>query len=751
MSKNSGERAADFIIIGAGVAGLTSALSLIKAGYTVVVLEQAAGLEQVGAGLQISPNGTRVLQALGLEEKLASVCVAPESIDVRTLETGALVFRTLVGGEATKLYGAASYQVHRADLIDVLYQALPLGLIRFGTRCREIEQDDRRATVTLESGEKLEAHGVIGADGIHSATRDRLFGKEETKFSNISAWRGLIRADRLASIKLEPRCHVWYGTGRAVTSYWVRPGQLYNFVGTVPASEIKQESWTQDGNIAELRQSFQDAEPTLRTMVNAIDRAFVTGIYYRDPAERWTKGRVTLVGDAAHAMVPFIAQGACQGMEDAWTLAHCISSHGIASVPAAFAEYEKRRRPRTTRMQATSRARIKLAHEDDPVQIRARDGQRKGISRIDPVGETTWSWIYKYNVLQAVLRPANEAQGLSATFEGKTMRRQESQRAFDYFKAMFTPEDVSRGYRAMRAAYDRFFADTFSLGSDDFVRKENADGVPGYWVAPPNVSASRFLLHMHGGGYVVGSARASLEHASRLARAVDARCLTIDYRLAPEHPYPAAFEDACAAYRWLLRNGAEPSDILLSGESAGAGLALALALMLKDKGEALPAGIIAISPFSDLTVRGDTITLAAGHDPAADRDTLTYFAGGYFQSADPENPYISPVFGDFSQYPPVFMAASTGEALESDARRVAERIRSAGGDVTYRLVEDSVHAHTVFPFLPESVETMKLIGEFADRIYSRGLQLEHDPEKWKPVFEKHALGLDPRDHVQTKR
>ncbi|WP_191320291.1 alpha/beta hydrolase fold domain-containing protein, partial [Camelimonas fluminis] len=229
--------------------------------------------------------------------------------------------------------------------------------------------------------------------------------------------------------------------------------------------------------------------------------------------------------------------------------------------------------------------------------------------------------------------------------------------------------------------------------------------------SPETAGGGRTILHFHGGGYLIGSAHGSLEYAYRLANTVGGTCYTVDYRLAPEHPYPAAIDDAMAAYRALLRTGVDPATIFLSGESAGGGLAMALALALKTAGDPMPRGIIAAAPFLDLTLSGPSVRKFSQEDPAANRDTLTFMGASYFQAHEPTDPMVSPLYGDLSGLPPVYITASEGEALVDDAKRFVEKARRQGVSVTARIIEDSVHVYPIFPFLPE---TAAMLGEVAE-------------------------------------
>jgi salicylate hydroxylase len=703
------------VIVGGGIGGLTTALALLRHGIEPIVLERAPQLTEVGAGVQIAANGTIVLRELGLEPALARMATVPERFDYLELSTGRLLYVAPLGKEAEARYGALLYNVHRADLIDLLAQALPPGVIRLGAQCASISQDDEGACVTLQNGEVIRGDAVIGADGIHSAVRTALRGPEEKQFANILMWRSLIPADRLTGLKLPVAGNNWFGVGRNIVSYWVRP-DLYSILASVPATEVSRESWTQSGDVAQLRRSFAGSEPTVQKMLEAVDSTFITGMYHRDPIEHWSTGRIALLGDAAHAMVPYLAQGACQAIEDAWVLATCLEKHGRAGVPDALLEYERRRQPRTTRIQAGARFVVDWAHEPDEARVRQRNGRLKGLSRIDPLAEASWSFAWGHDILEAAKLPPGEVVGLSAAREGKRMERPESQRAFDLWKGVFKPDDIARGDRGQRVAYERFLLEHFPAPAGTDVTDVDLYGVSSLRVIAAGAGQKATVLHFHGGGYVLGSAKSSVEYASRLSRALNGPCYTVDYRLAPEHPYPAAFDDAFSAYRGLLASGVDPSTVFLSGESSGGGLALALAAALRRAGLPLPAGVIAICPLTDLTLGGPSVIANSGDDPAANRETLSNLVASYFQGHEPTDPMVSPLFADLADLPPVFLSAVKGEVLESDTTRFAERATAAGANVTLRMVADSVHVFTLFPFLPETAGTLEEIGQWSRRL-----------------------------------
>jgi len=706
------------LIVGGGIGGLTAAIALRQQGIEAIVLEQAAEMSEIGAGIQIASNAVIVLRQLGLEGRIDSVAVKPQTYDYRDLQTGRRVFQAILGDTAAQHYGAPMYNIHRADLINILYDALPRECIRLGAQCTGISQTADSASVHLKSGEVLTGDVVVGCDGIHSVVRRHLRGDEEKHDARILMWRTLIPAHELEGLELGENGNYWFGPGRTLITYWVRPKKLYSILASVPASEVHRESWGDNGDIDEMLRSFADAEPRARAMLEKTKTAFITGMYYRDPIDNWTSGRITLLGDAAHPMVPFLAAGAGQSIEDAWTLARVLARNPD-NIPNALLEYQERRLPRTTRIQAGARAAVKLMHESDDQRIKGRNGRWKGMERIDPMAETSWGLAWNYNVVKAVEGPPGEVLNVIGLREGKRLHRPEAQQAFSLWKNAFKPEDVARGHDGLREAYDRFLMTNFPLpDSAEAVPLELGD-VRAWRVSAGDSHNGKVILHFHGGGYMIGSAKGSLEYASRLAKAVGGICYTVDYRLAPEHPYPAAIDDAIVAYRCLLNQGVSANSILLSGESSGAGLAIALAIAIRMANLPRPAGIIAAAPFADLTLSGDSIKTFNGNDPAANRDLLTYMGASYFQGHEPTDPLVSPLFGDLTDLPPIFLTASQGEMLLNDTTRLAEKAERAGVDVTLKIVDDSVHVYPIFPFLPETQSTMSDIANWSARCFRR--------------------------------
>lgn len=241
----------------------------------------------------------------------------------------------------------------------------------------------------------------------------------------------------------------------------------------------------------------------------------------------------------------------------------------------------------------------------------------------------------------------------------------------------------------------------------------DAGGVPGEWIAAPGAADDRIIFYLHGGGYVIGSVDTHRDLIYRLSKAAAARVLAINYRLAPEYPHPAAVEDAVAAYRWLLADGADPARIVIGGDSAGGGLTVATLVALRDAGEPLPAGGVCLSPWVDLEGIGESMTTKAAVDPMIERAGLLQSAAAFLGGAEPRTPLAAPLYADLRGLPPLLIQVGTAETLLDDAVRLAERARAAGVDVTLEPWEDMIHVWQFFAeMLPEGQHAIDRIGEF---------------------------------------
>ena len=263
-----------------------------------------------------------------------------------------------------------------------------------------------------------------------------------------------------------------------------------------------------------------------------------------------------------------------------------------------------------------------------------------------------------------------------------------------------------------RVAFDAI-SNMFVLASDVTREAVDVDGTPGEWISVTSAPGDTVILYLHGGGYVIGSINSHRELISRIARAAGARALAIDYRLAPENPFPAAVEDATKAYRWLLKQGVAPEKIVIAGDSAGGGLTAATLLALRDAGDRLPAAAVCISPWTDLTISGETMVTKADVDPMIKPADAKFGAERYHGTADPSHPLISPIFADLSGLPPLLIQVGTSEVLLSDSTRLAERAKAAGVDVTLEEWDQMIHVWHFFAFiLPEAQQAIERIGEF---------------------------------------
>lgn len=250
------------------------------------------------------------------------------------------------------------------------------------------------------------------------------------------------------------------------------------------------------------------------------------------------------------------------------------------------------------------------------------------------------------------------------------------------------------------------------------VRREPVDagGVSAEWITAPGATADRVVLYLHGGGYMLGSTNTHREMVSRLSGAAGARALLIDYRLAPEHPHPAAVEDSKAAYRWLLRGGVDPARLVIAGESAGGGLTVATLVALRDAGEPLAAAGVCLSSWVDLECVGESMTTKADIDPLVQRGNILEMAKAYLGGADPRTPLAAPLHADLTGLPPLLIQVGTAEALLDDSTRLAERARSAGVEVVLEPWDDMIHMwHWFAAMLPEGQQAIDRIGEFIRR------------------------------------
>ena len=373
-------------VVGGGIGGLAAAVALLRAGWDVRVYEQAGPRSEVGAGIQLAPNCTRILRGFGVLPAVERVAVRPSTFEFRRWDDGRLLSATPLGDAIERSYGAPYLHAHRADLVAVLAAAVPAGCVEVGRRCVGVEHRDGPAKIRFADGSSEVADLVVGADGIHSAVRGALFGDQRPRFTGHVAYRGLVPADRVPL--LDHRCTVRLGPGAHLVHYFVSAGRLLNVVCVTEEGAWTRESWTDRGDVAELRAAFDGWHPDVREIVGALEAPLKWALFDRDPFPRWSRGVVTLLGDACHPMLPYGAQGAAQAIEDAAALAACLTDS--ADIPSALARYESARRARTARVQAISRGNGERFHLPDGERQRARDAAMAASFGLSP----DIDWLY---------------------------------------------------------------------------------------------------------------------------------------------------------------------------------------------------------------------------------------------------------------------------------------------------------------------------------------------------------------------
>lgn len=383
-------------IVGGGLGGLAAALFLRQAGLQATVYEQALELREVGAGIVVSPNMVRALDKLGLASELPAFAVRLEAAwEFRRWQDGRILFVQPMGEQCERLYGTHCYVAHRADLLSLLQQALPSHQLRLDQRCIALDQDDDEAALTFVSRAGAEtrvtADVVIGADGIHSAVRLAVAPQVDVRFSGLCAFRCLVPADKAPAMALRPVQSLWLGPGRHFVHYPISGGRLVNVVAIVPAGSWRIESWTADGEIADLCAEFAGWDERVQRLIVSAGSTKRWALYDRNPLDRWAVGRIGLLGDAAHAMLPFFAQGAAQAVEDAFVLAACLWGADRATAPCALRRYQEIRRPRASQVQVMSRGREVRNHLPDGPEQEQRDAE---FANGDPLRQSAWLYAH---------------------------------------------------------------------------------------------------------------------------------------------------------------------------------------------------------------------------------------------------------------------------------------------------------------------------------------------------------------------
>lgn len=391
------------LIAGGGIGGLTAALALLRRGVAVRVFEQAKALREVGAGVQVSANGMRVLRDLGLAEEVVARGASPARREVRLWNTGQAWTSFDLGQASLARYGEPYVTLYRPDLLAVLEAAVRAadpGCIALGARAAGFSQDGAGVALRLADGTEAAGDALIGADGIHSAIRAALHGPTAARFTGCVAWRGVIPMRAVPPHLRAPVGANWVGPGRHVVHYPLRGGALLNLVGVVERDDWREEGWTTPGTHAAMHADFAGWHADIHALIEAIPQPYLWALTLRHPPERWGEGRVSLLGDACHATLPFMAQGAVMAIEDGLVLARALTE--VEGVEAALGAYEAARRERTRRVVEGSAANAGRFHApvladpaEGPAYVERELAAAPAIERFD--------WLYRYDARVAPL------------------------------------------------------------------------------------------------------------------------------------------------------------------------------------------------------------------------------------------------------------------------------------------------------------------------------------------------------------
>jgi 2-polyprenyl-6-methoxyphenol hydroxylase-like FAD-dependent oxidoreductase len=384
-------------VAGAGIAGLAFAAALHRAGIDCHVYEQAEQLAEVGAGIQVAPNATRLLHRLSLRDRLRAVAVAPQAIEMRRWDDGSLLQRTPLGSLCRRRFGAPYYAVHRADLHSGLLSLTPPNRVHLGARIVAVTQSTDDARLHLSDGTTVAADLVVGADGIRSIAREQIVA-DRPRYSGQTIYRGLVPAQRVPFLLTQPRVQLWLGPDQHVVCYPVSSGRQVSFGATVSASDWREESWWARGDVAQLAAAYAGWHPDVTRLIGAAETVSRWALHDRESIEALSSGRVAVIGDAAHPMLPFQAQGANQAIEDAVVLAICLADAGPSGLGTALRRYERIRLPRATRVQRQSRANAETFHLVDGDAQRRRDTTAATSSGLD-----RHEWLFGYDAEQATV------------------------------------------------------------------------------------------------------------------------------------------------------------------------------------------------------------------------------------------------------------------------------------------------------------------------------------------------------------
>jgi salicylate hydroxylase len=379
-------------VLGGGIGGLATAAFLHREGLSATVYEQASRLGEVGAGLVVAPNAARQLRRLGALEEFRKRAVQLEvGWEFRRWEDGTVLSAEDLASSCEEVYGEHTYTAHRADLLSAIASRVPSDSIHLGRQAVSLEHRGDAVRASFADGSRVDADVLIGADGVHSVVRGALFGASPATYSGICAFRALVPAEQAPAFARRRAQTLWIGPDHHLVHYPVSAGEYVNLVAFAPAGDFTLESWTATATIEEFLAEFEGWDSRLVALIRAGGTPGRWALLDREPLTRWSDGTATLLGDAAHPMFPFFAQGAAQAIEDAAVIARCLAE-GLEDPVAALRRYEEVRVPRTTKLQRVSHGRSHINHLPDGPEQRERDAR---FADQDPLSAN--GWIYGYD------------------------------------------------------------------------------------------------------------------------------------------------------------------------------------------------------------------------------------------------------------------------------------------------------------------------------------------------------------------
>jgi salicylate hydroxylase len=386
-------------IIGGGIGGVALARSLDRVGIDYHVFEKASAFGEVGAGVQMTPNAVKVLRALGLAADLERTGFLPEAMVGRSWDDAGGLFYTPLKAACPRLFGAEFYHIHRADLHAMLAKDIAPSRTTFNTTCTGVREDGSRAIASFANGETFEADLIVGADGVRSVVRDALWGPEPAHYTGHMCWRALVDVDAHPLPFASPDAAFWLGPKGHVVTYYVKGGRQLNVVAIAENADWVEESWS----VKSTQKALLDAYPGWHANVLELfrradpDGIYKWGLFDRDPMKRWSTQRITLLGDAAHPMLPFLSQGAAMAIEDGYVLAEALDAFG-KDIGKTLDAYEAERMPRTARVQLEARERGRTYHLSSPEELKKRNEAFKAEQAKNPnaVGIKA-EWVYQYD------------------------------------------------------------------------------------------------------------------------------------------------------------------------------------------------------------------------------------------------------------------------------------------------------------------------------------------------------------------